>query len=463
MSSTCVENNYGSFYGIPNDIISITTSSDSLIDRIVSLIPFGKNVIDVGANIGVHTVAYSKATTGTIYSFEPQIEINNVLQANISLNKLTNVMVYHAAISNQSGFVTLRNRYEYGGEEIVLNSKEKSNFGGIGIGHGDEIVEMKSLDSLNLKNIGLIKIDGEAAEPLVFMGAKKLIEDQRPLIVFKHFDNTGVFAKFWNEISTLLNLSDAEKNFDMFAYLHNIGYKVEPITSNSYLATPLAPIVSLTTIPSRLLNIHQTLNSLKRQTLLPSKIILVIPFKCSRFKDPYVIPDYLNKDNYPLVEILRCEDIGPASKIIPIIDLGYEGPIIFLDDDRTYKPDLVESLYAASLEHPDDVISSIGMERGHTQPIFSGCCGVLVKKKMFTSDVVPIPEEFKYVDDFWLSGHIAKNGVKIFCLGADDQPRNFNNCVDDLVGLRFNGLGRAQMDQDCMQYYRKNYNVKLPF
>ena len=53
--------------------------------------------LDVGANIGCHTVPFAKLVgeSGRVVAFEPQRLVFQNLCANLALNALTNVYVYH--------------------------------------------------------------------------------------------------------------------------------------------------------------------------------------------------------------------------------------------------------------------------------------------------------------------------------------------------------------------------------
>jgi hypothetical protein len=59
-----------------------------------------RNIIDLGANIGTHTIIYSNYTNGKIYSFEPQKTIFDILNKNIELNNCKNVITYNLGGSN---------------------------------------------------------------------------------------------------------------------------------------------------------------------------------------------------------------------------------------------------------------------------------------------------------------------------------------------------------------------------
>ena len=59
----------------------------------------GDLVVDVGANIGTHTVFFAQraGATGQVYALEPQRIVFQSLCANLALNGLLNVRAFHAA------------------------------------------------------------------------------------------------------------------------------------------------------------------------------------------------------------------------------------------------------------------------------------------------------------------------------------------------------------------------------
>ena len=73
--------------------------------------------------------------------------------------------------------------------------------------------------------------------------------------------------------------------------------------------------VSLTTIPSRVKNLNKSVESLLKQICKPNKIFINIPTKYKRFKE-IIEKDHIPKFNDPAVEISRCEDFGPGTKLL---------------------------------------------------------------------------------------------------------------------------------------------------
>ena len=96
--------------------------------------------------------------------------------------------------------------------------------------------------------------------------------------------------------------------------------------------------VSLTSLPSRLNYIDQTLDSINSQTVKPNKIFLNLPYKLKRFSNEQFDQkkiEHLKRDN---LEIVRCNDYGPGTKLMGLSERDrnkYEC-IILIDDDHIY-------------------------------------------------------------------------------------------------------------------------------
>ena len=77
--------------------------------------------------------------------------------------------------------------------------------------------------------------------------------------------------------------------------------------------------VSLTTIPQRLKNLNQSIESLLKQTRKPDKIFINIPLKYRRFSNT-IEDNQITKFDNSIVEITRCEDCGPGTKLLGSLD-----------------------------------------------------------------------------------------------------------------------------------------------
>ena len=94
--------------------------------------------------------------------------------------------------------------------------------------------------------------------------------------------------------------------------------------------------VSISTIPARIKNLNQSVQSLLNQTLKPDKIFINIPLKYKRFEET-VADNQIPKFNNNLVEITRSEDCGPGTKLLGSLNkLEKNSLLILADDDHIY-------------------------------------------------------------------------------------------------------------------------------
>jgi FkbM family methyltransferase len=154
--------------------------SESEVDLFRQLCTLGDAVIEVGANIGTHTLAFSQMVgrQGRIYAFEPQRIIFQTLCANMALNNIENVESFQLAASDKAGHLFL--------PDIQYNVE--GNFGAIEMNRFKDGVKVPvvALDELlelpNGRPLKLIKIDVEGMEHGVISGAKQMIAKQRPFL-----------------------------------------------------------------------------------------------------------------------------------------------------------------------------------------------------------------------------------------------------------------------------------------
>jgi FkbM family methyltransferase len=136
----------------------------------------GETVIEVGANIGAHTIHLARLVgpKGLVVAYEPQRVIYHLLCANLALNELNNVHTYRAAVGAAPGMVTLP-PIDYGKE---------GNFGGVSmrVGTPGEQVPVFALDRLQVASLRLLKIDVEGMEADVIEGARQLIQRHQPIL-----------------------------------------------------------------------------------------------------------------------------------------------------------------------------------------------------------------------------------------------------------------------------------------
>lgn len=134
----------------------------------------GTAIIDVGANIGNHSVYFGAVLGAPVYAFEPYEPNLELLEMNIAANGLERQVVTSCcAIGEHDGTASLQ-------------PGPPSNFGVTSVAFGAGPVAVRSLDSLGITGpIGLLKVDVEGAEVAVLKGARALIAAWLPDIVIE--------------------------------------------------------------------------------------------------------------------------------------------------------------------------------------------------------------------------------------------------------------------------------------
>ena len=136
----------------------------------------GDICLDIGANIGTHTVflANTVGANGRVFAFEPQRLVFQTLCANMALNSFTNVHCINAAVGAERGTINVP----------VLDFSNTNNFGGLSLdtGRDGEPVPVVTIDSLNLSSCRLMKADVEGMELHVLKGAIETLRRHRPFL-----------------------------------------------------------------------------------------------------------------------------------------------------------------------------------------------------------------------------------------------------------------------------------------
>lgn len=152
--------------------------SESEVKLFKEIIKQGDVVLDIGANIGCHTMAFSRLVgQGIVFSYEPERNNFNALAGNIALNNIRNVHVFQKAVGSTSGLISVPE----------LDLEQTTNMGGLSL-TGDYsrapnyVVPLTTIDEQNLLRCNFIKIDVEGMEKPVLEGAKQTIEKYKPIL-----------------------------------------------------------------------------------------------------------------------------------------------------------------------------------------------------------------------------------------------------------------------------------------
>lgn len=188
-------------------IDKINRNEDGLFD-------FSKDIIDIGAGIG----EYCWLTNfNHAYAFEPCKSIRFLLEANVLMQgKVDKVDVFDCGISDQNTVKffdgwSLDNIAEKQ-SEIIGDEKSKT------LTAGD--IQLRTLDSFNFNNVGLIKIDIEGHELEAIQGAiGTIIRNDYPPILIEIW-TPDVYIEHQGE-------AGAEKREKLLKLIDDLGYDID--------------------------------------------------------------------------------------------------------------------------------------------------------------------------------------------------------------------------------------------
>jgi len=166
--------------------------------------------------------------------------------------------------------------------------------------------------------------------------------------------------------------------------------------------------ISISTIPQRIKNLKDSVESLLNQTQKPDKIFINIPFKYKRFNE--IIDDYqIPKFNNNIIEITRCEDCGPGTKLLGSLDKFEKNSLVILaDDDHIYEDYMIEKFFYFYSKAPNNAYSFYVHPLGNFG-IGQGADGFAINTnhlkgiKNFYDIVAKDYKELFLYDDLWIS------------------------------------------------------------
>jgi FkbM family methyltransferase len=162
-------------------------------------------VLDLGANLGNHTLYWSKVTDGVgvrrVYAFEPVDTTFSLLKKNIQINGLDSnkVIINEVGLGKTESSAEIKkfNIDNIGGTQIRARADGKGPFKIISLDSYIKSSEFKD------EKIDLIKIDVEGFEEDLLYGAKETLEKYNPVI----------FIEAWPE-----NFEKIDKLLNSFGY-----------------------------------------------------------------------------------------------------------------------------------------------------------------------------------------------------------------------------------------------------
>ena len=184
-----------------------------------------RTFIDVGANVGMWSLPMSSEFESVI-SFEPDVRNMQCLKENTSSKK--NIKYRTEGVGIEKGLSIIKQSVKNCGNSFVLPADELKFDGEpeagkemtVTIEKGlskketeAKVIEIVSIDSLNLDDVDLIKIDTQGSEFPILKGAIETIKRCKPWLCF--------------ELGTKHTVeSNGYTDADMFKYLNKLGYMI---------------------------------------------------------------------------------------------------------------------------------------------------------------------------------------------------------------------------------------------
>ena len=144
----------------------------------------GTVAIDVGANVGLHTVPLSQAVgwTGKVFAFEPLPANVKRLKANLEMNRLSNVEVHPVALGREDGTAALHLSDDpaYCSTAAIAGGRANGAMATVRIARLDAIWR-----SVGRPHVSVLKIDVEGGEFAVLEGSRELLAACRPALLLE--------------------------------------------------------------------------------------------------------------------------------------------------------------------------------------------------------------------------------------------------------------------------------------
>jgi len=175
----------------------------------------GKDVVDVGANIGDTAIYFALKGAKHVYAFEPYPYSYNIAKKNIKLNHLEDKITLLNEGCGKSGFVTIKEEYENTGGTDLKNFKEGKKIRIVSL---DEIVKR-----FNLTHAAL-KVDCEGCEyDLILNASDKALQAFDKIIMEYHYGYRNLVKR--------LRRAEFNVKYSLPKYIYN----TEAENSNMYL------------------------------------------------------------------------------------------------------------------------------------------------------------------------------------------------------------------------------------
>ncbi len=214
---------------------SLVEKTDITSNTLISISPYIEDdfvSIDIGANIGVYSMALSiLSPNGFVYSIEASDETYSILNNNLVVNNFENIKAYNIAVGDKNA-ISLFNEIPFNrGSSFIVNNDSwlsekvvESNQKKVNMITLDEFLENEKINKLDF-----IKLDVEGSEISVLNGAKKTLEKFKPIVLLE-FNSFSLSVL--RDLSLRKALETIIKTFDDVFLIDKTDGQLNPLKTN---------------------------------------------------------------------------------------------------------------------------------------------------------------------------------------------------------------------------------------
>lgn len=225
-----ISNQYGRFEYFEYDCIGNNIASgrfwDECLRPYMDALEKGEVYVDVGANIGFFPV-YLGGRGVICHAFEASKELYELLTSNMVSNPHPpDCVAYNIALYDKEETLVLHKDWKQwtAVKDGRMDYEKTANSGWLclvpeTIGDNCDKFEARTLDSFNIENVRLLKIDTQGCDLRILHGAKQTILKSKPVVLFEYEDFVSVvhgdtfdkYEKFFLDINyTIKRIGDVE-------------------------------------------------------------------------------------------------------------------------------------------------------------------------------------------------------------------------------------------------------------
>jgi FkbM family methyltransferase len=159
-------------------------------ELISSIIKPGSVVLDIGANIGYHTLLFAKLVgqSGKVFAFEPDPANFRLLEKNVSVNGYPNVALEQKAVSNRNEKKKLYLHESNPMMHTIFKSQQRSGLDSVEI----DTISLDNYFSNYGGKIDFIKMDIEGSEYTALEGMQTILQRQNDIKLLVAFNPSAI-------------------------------------------------------------------------------------------------------------------------------------------------------------------------------------------------------------------------------------------------------------------------------